>query len=159
MAVDPAVARGAAEDLYFAYASAIDEDLERWPDFFAPEAVYRVIARENYDRGFPIATILCEGHGMMRDRVTAIRQTMVYLPRTVRHAITNVRILERAGKGVRATANFAVYESYPADASRLLVVGRYLDTIERTDDGTLRFTEKTCVYDGNVVLGSFVYPL
>lgn len=159
MAVGTAIDRAAIEDLLFAYAAAIDDALETWPGFFTSEAVYRVIARENYDRGFPIATILCEGHGMLHDRVTAIRQTMVYLPRTVRHAITNVRILDGEGNRVRATANFAVYESYPADASKLLVVGYYLDTIERDGDGALHFTEKTCVYDGNLVLGSLIYPL
>lgn len=158
MAVGTAIDRAAVEELNFAYAAAIDDDLERWPEFFTPDAVYRVIARENYDRGFPIATILCEGHGMMHDRVTAIRQTMVYLPRTVRHAVTNVRILERDGGRVRATSNVTVHESYPAEASKLLVVGRYLDTIERID-GELRFTAKTCVYDGNLVLGSLIYPL
>jgi 3-phenylpropionate/cinnamic acid dioxygenase small subunit len=159
--VTPATAIGRAEleELYYAYAAAIDDELERWPAFFAPAAVYRVMARENYDRGLPMATILCEGHGMMHDRVTAIRQTMVYLPRTVRHAITNVRILEGSDSRVRATANFAVHESYPADASRLLVVGRYVDVVERGAGGALLFAEKTCVYDGNLVLGSLIYPL
>ena len=159
MELGTAIDRAALEDLYFAYAAAVDDDLERWPEFFLRDAVYRVVARENYDRGFPVATILAEGHGMMRDRVTAIFQTMVYLPRTVRHAITNVRILGREGSRVRATANFAVYESYPADASRLLVVGRYVDVVERYSDGALRFAERTCIYDGNLVLGSLIYPL
>lgn len=158
MAVDTAVARAAVEDLYYAYAAAIDDDLERWPEFFTPEAVYRVVARENYDRGLPMATIRCEGHGMLRDRVTAVFQTMVYIPRTVRHAITNVRVLDGDGDRARTTANFIVHESYPADASRLLVVGRYVDVVERTAGG-LRFAEKTCVYDGNLVLGSLIYPL
>jgi 3-phenylpropionate/cinnamic acid dioxygenase small subunit len=159
MAVETAIERGAVEDLYFAYAAAIDDDLERWPELFLPNAQYRVVARENFDRGLPMSTIRCEGHGMLRDRVTAIRQTMVYIPRTVRHAITNVRILEGSSDRARVTANFAVYESYPADATRLLVVGRYLDVVARDADDVLRFAEKTCVYDGNVVLGSLIYPL
>jgi 3-phenylpropionate/cinnamic acid dioxygenase small subunit len=159
MAVETTLDRGSLEDLYFAYAAAIDDELERWPEFFLQDAMYRVVARENYDRGFPMSTIRCEGLGMLHDRVTAIRQTMVYVPRTVRHAITNVRILEDAGDRVRATANFAVYESYPADATRLLVVGRYLDIVARDAGGALRFAEKVCVYDGNVILGSLIYPL
>ena len=154
-----AIDRAALEDLYYAYAAAIDDDLEAWPEFFRADGVYRAIARENHDRGFPIATILAEGHGMMRDRVTAIRQTMVYAPRCVRHDVHNVRILGRDGAAVRATANFTIYESYPATESRLIAVGRYLDVIERAESGALRFVEKTCVYDGNLVLGSFIYPL
>ena len=151
--------RSALEDFYYAYAAAIDDELGTWPDFFRSDAVYRVVARENYERGFPIATLLAEGHGMMRDRVTAIEQTMVYAPRCVRHDVCNVRILGQDGTGTRVTANFTVYESYPATESRLLAVGRYLDVVERDERGALRFVEKTCVYDGNLVLGSIIYPL
>ena len=151
--------RATVEELYFAYAAAIDDDLTRWPDFFLPDGLYKVIARENYERGFPIGTMLAEGQGMLRDRVTAIRQTQVYIPRTVRHAVTNVRILEDGGRRIRATANFIVHESYPAEATRLIAVGRYLDVIARDAAGELRFAEKICVYDGNLVLGSFIYPL
>jgi 3-phenylpropionate/cinnamic acid dioxygenase small subunit len=154
-----AVGRAEIEDLYSAYAAAIDEDLATWPDFFAPTAVYRVIARENFERGLPMATILAEGTGMLRDRVTAITQTMVYTPRCVRHTITNVRILGHDGDRTRAGANFVVYESEAAIPTRMLVVGRYLDTIEPDGRGGLRFAEKTCIYDGNIVLGSLIYPL
>lgn len=154
-----AVDRADLEDLYAAYAAAIDDELERWPEFFLPDAVYKVVSRENFDRGFPICTILCEGQGMMRDRATAIAQTMVYAPRTVRHLISNVRVLGTEAHRVRATANFAVYESPVLGSSRLLVVGRYFDAVERDGDGTLRFKEKICVFDGNVVLSSLIYPL
>lgn len=151
--------RAEIEDLYYAYAAAIDDDLATWPDFFLPYGLYRVIARENYERGFPVGTMLAEGRGMLRDRVTAIEQTQVYAPRNVRHAVNNVRIVEAPGERVRTTANFIIHESYPAEATRLIAVGRYLDVIARDMDGALRFAEKICVYDGNLVLGSFIYPL
>ena len=36
------------EDLYAEYVACLDQDeLERWPDFFVEEAVYRVVARED----------------------------------------------------------------------------------------------------------------
>jgi salicylate 5-hydroxylase small subunit len=153
------IERAALEDFYYAYAAAIDGDLASWPNFFRADAIYRAIARENHDRGFPIATILAEGHGMMRDRITAIEQTMVYAPRCVRHDVNNVRVLGCENGATRVTANFTVYESYPATESRLVAVGRYLDVVERAGDGGLRFVDKTCVYDGNLVLGSLIYPL
>lgn len=152
-------ARAELEDLYYAYAAAIDDELERWPDFFAPDAVYKIVARENFDRNLPLATVSCEGQGMLCDRVTAIRETMVYQPRVYRHLISNVRVLGLAERGTRVGANFAVYESMPLDRSHLLAVGRYLDVVERDAAGGLRFAEKTCIYDGNVVRSSFVYPL
>jgi len=153
----PADVKTDIADLYADYGSSIDDDLERWPDFFIDDAYYRVVARENYDRGLPMSTLMCRGRGMLIDRVAAIRETMVYIPRHVRHLITDVRILE-VGAQIRARANFAIYES-PADASsHLLAVGRYYDEID-TQNGRLRFAEKICVYDGNLVAGSFVYPL
>jgi 3-phenylpropionate/cinnamic acid dioxygenase small subunit len=151
--------RSELEDLFAAYGAAIDEELERWPEFFAPDAVYRIVARENFERGLPLSTVLAEGHGMMRDRITAIRQTTIYQPRVYRHLIANVRVLGAAERGTRVGANFAVYESPPLAGSRLLVVGRYIDIVERDDSGGLRFAEKTCVYDGNVVQSSLVYPI
>jgi 3-phenylpropionate/cinnamic acid dioxygenase small subunit len=153
------IERAAVEELYWAYAAAIDDDLHAWPELFLSDGLYRVIARENYDRGLPMGTMLAEGHGMLRDRVTAIEQTQIFAPRNVRHAITNVRIVEDLGECVRAAANFMIHESYPSEPTRLIAVGRYIDLIARNGNGDLRFAEKICVYDGNLVLGSFIYPL
>jgi len=82
------------EALYYDYAQAIDEEVERWPDLFTEDARYRVTSRENYDRKLPLAPIYCEGRGMILDRAMAVRQTTVYATRFMRHAITNVRITE-----------------------------------------------------------------
>ena len=39
-------------DLYCAYSDALDEgELERWPEFFTEDCVYKVIPRENYEAG------------------------------------------------------------------------------------------------------------
>ena len=38
------------EALYYDYAAAIDEEVERWPDLFTDDARYRVTSRENFDR-------------------------------------------------------------------------------------------------------------
>lgn len=159
MITDRALLRGELEDLYYAYAAAVDDDLERWPDFFFPDAVYRAVARENYARGLSLATVLAEGHGMLHDRVTAIRETMMYKPRVYRHFVSNVRGLGTDARGTQASANFALYESSPFAASGLLAVGRYIDLVAVFDDGSLRFKEKTCVYDGDVIQSSLVYPL
>ena len=54
------------EALYYDYAAAIDEEVERWPDLFSGDARYRVMSRENFDRNLPLAPIYCEGRGMIR---------------------------------------------------------------------------------------------
>ena len=149
--------RERVESLYYEYGEAIDEELERWPDFFTDDAVYKVIPRENYDRGLPLASILCEGRGMILDRVMAVRKTVVHATRLMRHMIGNIR-LRAAGDEITARANFAIYETFEASTTRLFVVGRYIDRIVDAG-GELRFREKLCVFDGDLVQGSLIYPL
>jgi 3-phenylpropionate/cinnamic acid dioxygenase small subunit len=146
------------EELYFDYAQTIDEEVERWPDLFTEDARYRVMSRENYDRNLPLAPIYCEGRGMIVDRAMAVRETTVYAKRFMRHAITNIRILENADGTLAARANFAIYETFEDTISRLFAVGRYIDTIANRA-GKLLFRDKLCVLDSNIVIGSLIYPI
>ena len=145
--------------LYDDYGAAIDDEFARWPEFFTDDALYRVVARENYDRGLLWPTMSCEGRGMMLDRVKALRGTTLYAPRQMRHFISGVRILEDVVGGYRTRANFLVAESLTESESRVFAVGRSFDTIVRGADDRWVFSEKTCVYDGNLILSSLVYPL
>jgi 3-phenylpropionate/cinnamic acid dioxygenase small subunit len=146
------------EELYYDYAQAIDEEVERWPDLFTEDARYRVTSRENYDRNLPLAPIYCEGRGMIVDRAMAVRKTTVYATRFMRHAITNVRVSENADGTLGARANFTIYETFEDTITRLFAVGRYIDTIARSGDALL-FRDKLCVLDSNVVIGSLIYPV
>jgi salicylate 5-hydroxylase small subunit len=145
------------EEFYYAYAEAIDEHLERWPDFFTEDALYKAIANENYQQHLPLATMYCEGRGMILDRAMAVQRTIVHHPRTIRHFISNLRF-ETQGNEIHAKANFAVYETLEQGISRLFVVGQYLDRLIDTPQG-LRFVDKLCVFDGDLVQGSVIYPL
>lgn len=147
------------EDLYAAYAAALDDGaLETWPDFFTEECTYQVIPRDNYDRGLPLAVIRCESQAMLRDRVTAVRETTMFEARYVRHLISNIRVLSEADGEIKVQANYAVFETLTEAFSRVFNVGRYIDTLVR-DGEALRFREKICVYDSVLVPNSIVYPI
>jgi 3-phenylpropionate/cinnamic acid dioxygenase small subunit len=146
------------EEVYFDYAQAIDEEVERWPDLFTADARYRVTSRENFDRRLPLAAIYCEGRGMIVDRAMAVRKTTVYAKRFMRHTITNVRVNDPGDGNLSAGANFAIYETFEDTITRLFAVGRYIDTIVRSGDALL-FREKLCVLDSNLVIGSLIYPI
>jgi 3-phenylpropionate/cinnamic acid dioxygenase small subunit len=147
-------------ELYDDYGAALDDDLERWPEFFTENGLYRIVASENYERNMLWPTMSCEGRGMMLDRIMAIRETSMFAPRRMRHFVTNVRILSETSAGYRTQANFLVAESQVESESRLFVVGRYFDFVVRDEaSGGLRFAEKMCVYDGDVILSSLIYPL
>lgn len=147
------------EDLYYDYLACLDDnDLERWPEFFTDDCVYRVISRENYDRGLPLAVMYCRGKGMLLDRVQAIRKTSMYAPRSIRRLVSAVR--PEPGEGdVRVRANYAAFQTLVDEETQIFSVGRYVDRLVRDQDGRLRFAEKLCVYDSVVIPNSLIYPL
>src|SRR5206468_11638219 len=70
--------RLALEDLYAEYSACLNEErFEDWPEFFTDPCLYKIVPRENFERGLPLATWLCESKGYLADRVTAIRKTAV----------------------------------------------------------------------------------
>jgi 3-phenylpropionate/cinnamic acid dioxygenase small subunit len=146
------------EELYAEYSEIIDGgELERWPDCFAEPCLYRIVSKENYDKGLPLSLMRCESLGMLRDRAFASQKLNVYGPRTWRHSITQIRGREEVG-GIGARANFAVFETLHDQHTKILCTGRYLDRLVRTEAG-LRFQEKICVYDSALIPGSIVLPL
>ena len=86
-----------------------------------------MLSRENHDAGLPLGLIYCMNKNMVRDRVTALRETTIAEPRALRHFISGVRVTEVDGDRIVAQANFAVMESLSDREPTLNMVGRYLD--------------------------------
>ena len=146
-------------DLYDDIADALDDDrVEALPDYFTDDCLYRVTTRENHDQGLPGALMYCDGIGMLRDRILAIRETQVYEPRSWRHFISCLRVLEAEGEVIRARANFLVTESLSDADPTVFAVGRYLDTLVRRGD-RLRFKERIAVLDNHHIRRSIVMPV
>ena len=147
------------DQLNAAYAAALDEKrFDDWPAFFIQEGRYTLQARENYDRGLPLALMSLESQGMMKDRVYGITQTIYHAPYYTRHVVGPARVLGELGDRVKAQANYAVFRTRPGDSSEVYNVGRYIDEIERTEAG-LRLRSRLCVYDSEMVLNSLIYPI
>jgi salicylate 5-hydroxylase small subunit len=149
----------AIDQLNAAYAAALDERrFDAWPEFFLPEGRYTVQARENFDRGLPLALIALESQGMMKDRVYGITQTIYHGPYYTRHVVSPAQFLGEENGRIRAQAHYAVFRTRPGDASEVYNVGRYIDEIVRTPAG-LKFASRMCVYDSEMVLNSLIYPV
>ena len=147
------------EELYAEYAACLDdEEFERWPDFFTDTCSYKIIPRENHDRGLPLATWLCESKGMLQDRVAAIRQTSMYAPRHMRHIISGILIKSPVGDTLVAQANYLVLETLVGEFTRVFQSGRYFDKLVR-DEGKLRYCERLCVFDSVLVPNTLVFPI
>ena len=147
------------EALYAEYAGCLDElRLEEWPDFFTEKCVYKIVPRENFERGLPLATWLCESKGYLQDRVVGIRKTLVHAPRTIRRLITGIRSLGWQGGTLEVRANYAAFETLPDELTRVFNVGQYRDKLV-VEAGALKFAEKICVFDSELVPNSLIYPL
>jgi len=145
--------------LYADYAAALDNnEWDKWPDFFTETCVYKVQPRENYERGFPLATLSFESRGMLRDRIYGATETIFHDPYYQRHVVGIPRILEASGHRIRAEANYAVFRTKPDEVSTVFNVGRYLDIIERTDAG-LKFAQRLCIFDSEMIPNSLIYPI
>jgi len=151
--------RARLADLYCAYDNALnDGELERWPELFTDPCLYKVMPRENYDQGFPVAVIWCESRGMLADRVVAVRETALYAPRIVRRMTSAVCVRAIGEDGLHLTANFALFQTMQDQPSEVFLCGRYVDRVV-DDGGVLRFAERLCIYDSTIVPASLVYPV
>ena len=146
------------EELYADYGEIIDDGrLDAWPEMFVDPCLYRIVSKENHDKGLPLSLMRCESMGMLKDRAFACQKLNVYAPRTWRQSITQVRA-RPDGEHISARANFVVFETLHDRHTAILTSGRFLDSLVRTPAG-LRFREKICVYDANLISGSIVFPL
>jgi len=147
-------------ELYARHSEIISDDqLEQWPALYTEDCIYKLTSRLNFDRKLPLCTILCESRGALLDRVIAIRNTMVYAPRSVIHTVSNARLVETAQDGTLAARSmFCVWQTLTDGQSHLQLVGRSFDRIVVQGD-TLRFSERIAIFDSELVPGSIVYPI
>ena len=79
------------------YARAIDDDrLEAWPDFFVEPCVYKITSADNHRRGHEVGVVYADSKGMLRDRVTALREANIYERQSYRHLVGLPAILGEA---------------------------------------------------------------
>ena len=141
------------------YASTVDAaDWEGWCEFFTDDCLYRLVPRENHERGLPLATLSFESKGMLKDRAYAIRETLFHDPYYQRHVIGALRVLRAEGDRFHCEANYAVFRTKLSALTTVFNVGRYLDTVVRTPQG-LKFAAKVCVYDSEMIPNSIIYPI
>lgn len=147
------------QQLYADYASAVDGgQWELWPDFFTEQCVYRIQPRENFERGFPLATLSLTSKGMLKDRVYGIQETLFHDPYYQRHVV-GAPIVRKVEEGrIHSEANYAVFRTKYDKESTVFNVGRYLDVIVQTPEG-LKFAERQCIYDSEMIPNSIIYPI
>ncbi|MEJ8849841.1 aromatic-ring-hydroxylating dioxygenase subunit beta [Variovorax rhizosphaerae] len=145
--------------LYASYASALSAgEWDAWPEFFTEDCSYRLQPRENFERGFPLATLSFESKGMLKDRVYGIRETLFHDPYYQRHVVGAPLVRKAQADRFECEANYAVFRTKLSELSSVFNVGRYIDVVVRTEAG-LRFSSRQVIYDSEMIPNSIIYPI
>jgi salicylate 5-hydroxylase small subunit len=146
-------------DLYAAYAVCLDDGrYDEWPDFFTQNAWYRVVPRENYERGLPLSTISLKGRAMMKDRIYGVTSTIFHAPYYQRHVIGLPLVTAISPKTFAVRTNYCVFRTKRDSFPEIFNVGIYDDIVEREMD-CLKFSQKFCVFDNDIIPNSLIYPI
>ena len=157
--LEAVVRRLELEGLYTDYVHCLDADeLERWPDFFTEDCIYRITSAENYEAGMPLGLIHATSRNMLKDRVSALREANIYEPQRYRHLVSSVKVVEEMAATIELSANFLVVRTMQEGDMTLFAAGRYLDQV-RYEDGTWKFARKTVVLDSRQIDTLLAIPI
>ena len=151
--------RSTALDLLAEYGALLDlAAYDRWLGLFADSCRYRVVPRENWERGLPAALILCDSRAMLEDRIMALREANKYNIHIDRHLIGLPRGLRPEGDGLAIEAPFAVYQTDQEGETRLFATGLYRDRLEALGP-RLKFRDKLILLDTFAIPSLLATPL
>jgi anthranilate 1,2-dioxygenase small subunit len=143
-------------DLLAEYGARLDEcRYDDWLALFAAECRYRVLPRENDERGLPAGLIYCDSRAMLEDRLMALREANKYNLHSDRHLIGLPRLNTADGL---VEAPFAVYQTDQEGATRLFATGLYRDRLADAG-GSLKIREKLVLLDTFAVPTLLATPL
>jgi anthranilate 1,2-dioxygenase small subunit len=148
------IARAQAE-----YARCIDDDrLEDWPDHFHGTCIYKITTAANHREGLEGAIIFANSKGMLRDRVSALRDANIYERQSYRHILGQPSILHESGGEVRSETSFLVARIVQDGDTDIFATGRYLD-LYKLEEGKVRLNERIVVCDSSRIDTLMALPL
>jgi anthranilate 1,2-dioxygenase small subunit len=158
-ALDDAALFRRVEDFLVRYVHCIDDDrLEEWPDFFTERCLYKIISRENHDRGLPVGVMQCDSRGMLKDRIASMRKANVYAPHTYRHQVSALQIERGPGGTLICRSNFLVVRTMADGDMAVFATGRYLDRLV-LDGGAPLIEERLVVFESRRIETLLVIPI
>ena len=159
MALDDAALFRRIEEFLIRYVHCIDDDkLEAWPDFFTERCLYKIISRENHDRGLPLGVMECDSRGMLKDRIESMRRANVYEPHSYRHQVSALQVERRADGTLACQSNYLVVRTMADGTMSIFSTGRYLDRIVFEGDQP-KLEERLVVFESRRIETLLVIPL
>jgi anthranilate 1,2-dioxygenase small subunit len=153
-----AATRLAVEELLCDYAHALDDvRIDDWPGFFTEDGIYQITTRENLEAGYPIGIVYCNGQGMMRDRVEALKSANIFERHFYCHLLGRPSLREERPGLIAARSNFGVLRTMQDGQTEMFATGKFVDLI--TLEPAPRFRERRVVLDSRRIDILLVYPL
>jgi anthranilate 1,2-dioxygenase small subunit len=141
------------------YGRCIDDDrLEDWPDHFHGSCVYKITTAANHREGLEGAIIFANSKGMLRDRVSALREANIYERQSYRHILGQPSILHEGDGEVRSETSFLVARIVQDGDTDIFATGRYLD-LYKIEQGKVRLNERVVVCDSSRIDTLMALPL
>ena len=141
------------------YCHALDDgNVDDWSGFFMDDATYQITTRENISKGYPLGIVLCEGRGMMDDRIKALKTANIFESHSYCHLTGVPDMVEQMEDRWAVRSNFVIYRTMYTGEMELFAAGKYLDVVD-TSEGRTRFAERTVVIDSRRIDTLLVYPL
>lgn len=142
-----------------AYARTIDDDrLEDWPGFFADPCTYVITTADNHREGLEGGMVFCTSHGMLRDRISALREANIYERHGYRHILGAPYIVAEKGETVESETPFLVARIMRTGETSVFATGRYLDTYSIAS-GVAKIMKRVVVCDSARIDTLLVIPL
>ena len=129
------------------YARTIDEDqLEVWPTYFVEKCFYKITTAENIAQKLPAGLMYADSNGMLKDRVTALREANIYERQRYRHIIGHALIESQDSRSCQSESAFIVARIMRGGPSEMFITGKYIDTFTK-EDGQLKLVSRVVVCD------------
>jgi anthranilate 1,2-dioxygenase small subunit len=141
------------------YARCIDDDrLESWPDYFDDPCTYKITTAANYREGLEAGIVFANSHGMLVDRISALREANIYERHTYRHILGVPSILSQDDGTVRSETPFLVARIMHDGETDIFATGRYLE-LYKVYGGSAKLAERVVVCDSSRVDTLLALPL
>jgi len=147
------------QDLIAHYVDVIDQDrLEEWPDLFTENCRYLITSAESYEEKLLHGVIYADSRGMLRDRVSALREANIYEAQRYRHLVGPIWVEAESEMTVMARSHFLVIRIMHNGETMLFACGVYRDRIDIS--GTpYRFIERLVVTDSHKIDTLLAIPI
>ena len=153
------MARLTVEAFLAEYMLALDADrLEEWHEFFTEDGSYRVTTRENAELGLPLDLMSCKGHGMFKDRITALRTANIFEPHVYCHIPGALRVTGMKDDVIDCESTFTVIRTTNHGDMCVFVCGRTHDRIKLGEAGP-KLMNRTVILDSRQIDTLLVIPL